>query len=44
MLVFLRDLVKTMEIDAELQGAVLLLDEENQSSARTTGRVYEAVG
>ena len=42
-LVFLRDLVKTSEVDTELHGALLLLDEEDRSSARGTGWAYEAI-
>ena len=41
--VFLRDVVKTSEIDAELQGAILL-DEEDLSSAWGMGWAYEAIG
>ena len=36
--------VKTSEVDAEPQGAVLLFDEEDRSSAWGTGWAYEAVG
>ena len=43
-MIFLRDFVKTSEVDAEPQGTVLLFDEEDRSSAWGPGGAYEAVG
>ena len=46
-LIFLRDFVKTMEIDAEAEGAILFTDEKNGGavwrgggSDKTTGQIF----
>ena len=42
-LVFLHNLIQATEIDAEAEGAILLLDEEYRSSAWRSSRTDEAI-